>query len=258
MLVVSALGARRSHLWLLLGTLLIPACAEAPSGNAFFELADGYVQTPEMEAGAPAEPPATPGGDPDPIPPFPIGDASNPPPMIDASRPPQQVDAGRDAGTSPPPTPMIDAARPPVVVDAAPDVAAPRPDTGTPPPPTGNTCSTTPAYATPDACSKCICMKCSAQVASCYGSNDAAKNASCKSVRDCAQTNHCTGETCYCGSSPTCLFPDGPCVQVIQTAANTDGPLGVQMARDDPESPVYRSNQVGTCEMSNCASECGL
>jgi hypothetical protein len=256
MLVVSALGARRSLISLLLGTLLVTACAEAPSGDSFFERLDGYVEIPQMDSGTVSEPPATPGGNPDQIPPFPIGDASNPLPTMDASRPPTQLDAGRDTGT-PPPTPMIDAAQPPVVLDAAPDVAAPRPDTGTPPP-TGNTCSTTPAYATPDACSKCICMKCASQVAGCYGGTDAAKNASCKSVRDCAQTNHCTGETCYCGSSPTCLFPDGPCVQVIQTAAGTDGPLGVQAARDDPASPVYLSNQVGTCEMSSCASECGL
>jgi hypothetical protein len=258
MLVVFAIEARRSPAWLLLGTLLFAACAEAPTGNSFFELVDGYVEIPAMDSGAPAEPPGTPGtpgGDPNPIPPFPVGDASNPLPMFDASPPPTQLDAGRDTGT--PPAPMIDAAQPPVVVDAAPDVAAPPPDTGTPPP-TGNTCSTTPGYATPDPCSKCICMKCASQVASCYGSDDAAKNASCKSVRDCAQSNHCTSEACFCGSSPTCLFPDGPCMQVIQTAAGADDLLGVQAARDDPASPVYRSNQVGTCEMSSCASECGL
>jgi hypothetical protein len=247
MLVVSALGAGRSHVSLLLGALLITACAEAPSGNSFFEKVDGYVEVPDTDSGAPSEPPGTPGGDP--IPPFPIGDASNPLPMMDASRPPARLDAGATP-------PVIDAARP--FVDAAtPDVAAPPPDIGTPPA-NGNTCSTTPAYATPDACSKCICMKCASQVASCYGSTDAAKNASCKSVRDCAQSNRCTSDACFCGSSPTCLFPDGPCVQVIQTAAGVEDLLGVLAARDDPENPVYRSNQVGTCEMSSCASECGL
>jgi hypothetical protein len=141
--------------------------------------------------------------------------------------------------------------------DAAPDVHIPGPDTSTPLP-TGNTCATTPAYATPDACSKCICGRCPSQVAACYASNDAAKNASCKSVQDCAQSNRCTSEACYCGSSPTCLFPDGPCMQVIQTAASAEDLLGVQAARDDPESPVYRSNQVGTCQMANCSTECGL
>jgi hypothetical protein len=261
MLVVSAREARRSPAaWLLLGTFtfLIAACAEAPGGNSFFELADGaYVEVPEPDSGLPAAPPGTPGGEPNPIPPFPTGDASNPLPMFDASVPPAPLDAGRDTGT--PPTPMIDAARPPPVVDSAvADVTAPRPDTSTPPPPTGNTCSTTPSYATPDNCSKCICMKCASQVASCYGSPDTAKNTSCKSVRDCAHSNNCTSEACYCGSSPTCLFPDGPCMQVIHAAAGAEDLLGVQAARDDPESPVYRSNQVGTCEMANCASECGL
>jgi hypothetical protein len=248
----------------LFATLLFAACAEAPAGT-FFEGLDSAIEPPPLdpdagmpnvgEPGEPGEPGA--GGTTGGIPPFPIPmqDAAVPPVMMDASRPPQATDAGRD--TSTPPPPPMDAARPPVVQDAAPDVVAPRPDTGTPPA-TGATCATTPAYATPDACSKCICMNCGSQVAACYASDDPAKNQSCKSVRDCAQANRCTSEACYCGSSPTCLFPDGPCMSVIQTAAGATDALGVQAARDDPESPVYRSNQVGTCQMANCASECGL
>lgn len=243
----------------LVAVLLIAACAEAPAGTDLFESNDSAVLAPvDMDSGVSNPDPAGgPGGLDTGLPPFfPIADASSPPPMMDASRPPPMQDAGRDTGVTLPP-PMMDAARPPPTPDAAPDVSAPRPDATTPPP-TGNTCASTPAYPTPDACSKCICMNCGTQVATCYASDDAAKNQQCKAVRDCARANQCTSERCYCGSSPTCLFPDGPCMDVIHTAAGATDALGVQAARDDPESPVYRSNQVGLCEMASCASECGL
>jgi hypothetical protein len=139
--------------------------------------------------------------------------------------------------------------------DAAADVGAPRPDSSVPP---SGTCPTTPSYATTDACSRCICSKCPAQTAACYASSDASKNGQCRSVQECAETNHCTGEPCYCGTSLTCLLADGPCRGVIENAAGTTDVAEVQTAFTDPENSVGRSSQIGACARTNCATECGL
>jgi hypothetical protein len=113
-------------------------------------------------------------------------------PMLDAAIS-QPRDAGQDAGMPPP---MMDAAGPPQ--DAAPGGTLPAPEAAVL---AGQTCTTTPAYPTPDACSKCICSECASQVAICYASDEPAKNQLCKQVRDCAQANHCTGDRCYCDDS---------------------------------------------------------
>lgn len=246
-----ALRPRGQHLrrWLV-GAALIVACAEAPDGTAFLQPLESSVETPALDAAVRiAEPPATLGGSTlDALPQFPARDAAAPilAPMLDAATS-QPRDAGQDTATPPP---MMDAAEPPR--DAAPSGAPPAPEAAAP---TGQTCTTTPAYPTPDACSKCICSKCASQVAICYASNEPAKNQLCKQVRDCAQANHCTGDRCYCGNDPLCLIPAGPCAQVIQTAA---GASDVGAAASDAQNPLGRSNQVGMCEMANCPTECGL
>jgi hypothetical protein len=250
-------AARRTPAFALFALLLLGACAQPPDVDDFlqFELEDSSVVVPPgMDAGPPGGPGA--GGDSSVpiIPPIIVPDGGSTG-GLDASVPPR-MDAGREAGVSNPPQP--DASRP---ADAAADVVVitpPRdsgPETG---PVQGNTCSTTPAYPTPDACSKCICERCASQVANCYASNEPAKNDQCKAVRTCAQTSNCTSTACYCGASPTCLFPDGPCMQVIETAVGSTNLLDIQAAGDDPNSPVGRSNLVGMCEMSSCAAECGL
>jgi hypothetical protein len=101
-------------------------------------------------------------------------------------------------------------------------------------------------------------MKCASQVTSCFASSDSAKNTTCATVHACAEKNHCAGEACYCGSSLLCLSPEGACKSEIETAANASGPLDVQNASNDPETPVARAKAVGDCQMANCRSECGL
>jgi hypothetical protein len=234
--------------WLIVAASIV-ACAEAPDGTAFFQPLESSVETPALDADIRgAEPPATPGGFiPDAIPLFPTRDASAPgvAPMLDAAIS-QPRDAGQDAGMPPP---MMDAAGPPQ--DAAPGGTLPAPEAAVL---AGQTCTTTPAYPTPDACSKCICSECASQVAICYASDEPAKNQLCKQVRDCAQANHCTGDRCYC-DDPLCLIPSGPCAQVIQTAA---GASDVGAAANDAQNPLGRSNQVGMCQMANCPTECEL
>ena len=253
-------GLRRSpslsFLALLLASLL-PACAEGPDG-------EDYVAYGAFDASSVVDAPG-------PTTIFdPLGLSDTGAPSVSAPVVPVLRDAGsssvsdagqtpRDAGT---PTASIDsgAVRP---VDAGFDAGAPKPVDAGPVATTdagsnGQMCAVAPSYATTTACSKCTCSKCGSQITACYASSEAAKNTQCAAVRACAETNHCTGESCFCGSSLTCLFPDGPCKSVIETAAGSAELSQVQAARDDPQSALGRSNTAGSCQQMNCKSECGL
>jgi len=153
--------------------------------------------------------------------------------------------------------------------DAATTPAVPKPtDAGTSPPSStvdasapmaGPTCAAAPSYSTANACSQCICSKCSTQVAGCYASRDAAKNRQCAQIQECAETNHCTSSNCYCGDSALCLgAPAGKCASVITTIAGSDDNLAILRASNDAESPIGRANQIGLCSRDSCARECGL
>jgi hypothetical protein len=122
---------------------------------------------------------------------------------------------------------------------------------------TGGSTSACPNYATNDACSRCICQKCANQVSGCFASNYD-KATQCKQIQDCAQQNHCASTPCYCGSDAICLNPNGACRQVIETVVGSNSPLNVNTASMDQNHPLYRANQIGICETSNCKSECGL
>lgn len=166
-------------------------------------------------------------------------DSSTPAPVDSGTTKP--VDA-----SMPTPTPTVDAAAP----------QPPKPDAG--PAPSANACAAAPAYATTTACSKCACSKCGTEVTACYASSEAAKNTQCGAIEACAETSKCTGESCFCGTSLTCLFPDGACRTQIQAGAGSDSLTDVQAARDDANSSVARANAVGACRLANCKSECGL
>jgi hypothetical protein len=273
----SLVSARRLCLCLsslvMIGTF--GACAQGISGE---ELPNDFYPYDAMqsEASPPEAGPSLPQEDAAvPVPPDssvnPTSDASNPAP----------VDAGggaADTGTTPADTgvtPVADASRdtgtPPM--DAAPDTSTPvrdaQPplDTSTQPVDTGapdvsqpnnNMCATTQAYPTTTACAKCTCTKCAAPVASCYASTDAAKNTQCIAVQTCAEKNTCWGQECYCGGSALCLNPDGACRQVIETATGTNNALEINEMSNDTSTAVGRAKAIGSCQSTQCKSECGL
>ena len=70
--------------------------------------------------------------------------------------------------------------------------------------------------------------------------------------------NRCASTACYCGSSALCNPPNGPCVSIIHTVVGSTDRNDVTDAADNPEHPLGRSNAVGMCAQSNCASQCGL
>lgn len=243
----------------LVGLSVLVACAEAPDGSnpGDYTLYDSGLTTdpPAAEAGLPmlpadngehiVIPPSTPPSDAggskpmDASTPLETGvlkpaDSSAPPPDTGS---PAVVDAATDSGTTKP-------------IDAAVDSGA-KPDAA----PSGQMCSATPAYPTATDCAKCTCSKCGSEVAACYAGSDSAQ---CASVQVCAETNHCASDACFCGTSVTCLFPDGQCKSVIETAAGSTELLDIQRARDDATSSVGRANAIGSCQQTNCRSECQL
>ena len=117
-----------------------------------------------------------------------------------------------------------------------------------------------PSYPTNDACSTCICKNCATEVASCYASSDSTKNAQCKTIQDCAEANHCTGATCYCGpNNPLCIPVGGQCANQINAAAGGGAnALQIQQLGMDTTNPIGRANAIGSCSQASCKSECGL
>lgn len=196
-------------------------------------------------------------------------------PVVDASTPARDASTGgNDAATTPIDTGVgpADTSTPPQM-DAAPDTstpvrdAAPMLDTSTQPVDTGapdvsqpntNTCATTQTYPTTTSCAKCTCTKCAAPVASCYASSDSAKNTQCIAVQTCAEKNTCWGQECYCGNSALCLNPEGACRQVIETATGTNNALEINNMSNDTNTAVGRAKAIGSCQSTQCKSECGL
>lgn len=218
-----------------------------PTDDAGGDTEDAGTSFPEEDSGSEPE-------DPDPTP---TEDASTPTPpdasLPDASLPdattPPPMDAGPDTSTPPP-------------MDAALDTGSGSTDTGTTPPdadvePNPNQCSATPAYPTTTSCARCTCEKCGTQVGTCYASSDATKNTQCSKVQACAEQNKCTQRSCYCGTSSTCLVPNGPCATLIEQVAG-GGPLTVSRAEEDPNHALGRASLIGACQITQCKAECGL
>lgn len=151
-----------------------------------------------------------------------------------------------------------------VVHDASQGVSDAALDASSEPPDAGGlqvgeaVCPSAPAYPVPDACSKCICVRCAAAVSNCHAGPNAAKNMQCKLVQECAQSNHCIGDGCFCGNDALCLVPTGPCVEQLQQAVGSTISGDYQSARNTAQSSVANWFALGECEKSNCKSECGL
>jgi hypothetical protein len=171
---------------------------------------------------------------------------------------------GTDAGAPSAGATMSDAgagASGSAATDAGTPSAATGNDAGASTTPVGGTagqCASTPSYPTANACAQCICAKCGSQVAACYASGDATKDMQCGRVQACAETKHCTGQGCYCGSALFCAPPSGGCVDIIQSAAGSTNLIDINNASTDTSTSVGRANAIGNCSKSSCKTECGL
>jgi hypothetical protein len=104
-------------------------------------------------------------------------------------------------------------------------------------------------------CSECTCLHCMEETLDCLSSGDAQRDADCRAVSDCALAAKCFGDACYCGDSPDCAYPNGPCRSVIQAAARSRE-LTVAQCQDDPDCATYWVQRYGDCKRRNCEAEC--
>jgi mono/diheme cytochrome c family protein len=108
-------------------------------------------------------------------------------------------------------------------------------------------------------CANCECGSCRDKADACYLGPDPKKNAQCAAVVACERANQCTGDACYCGSSPLCgLVAGGPCVKPIDAAMGGTGQATLDVVRllADPSSPLVRAEALVGCGQSWCGVQC--
>lgn len=107
-----------------------------------------------------------------------------------------------------------------------------------------------------DKCAECACLSCTSESMACFGGSDATYNMNCNAVVECARTNMCIGNACYCGTDlASCqTTPMGPCAMEINTAAG--GMMMVSAQACATGNPLGDAVKLGACADTNCASEC--
>lgn len=105
-----------------------------------------------------------------------------------------------------------------------------------------------------EACSRCICERCVDDMLDCYVRGDSNRNQRCSAIMQCKQREGCTGEDCYCGSSPGCLVPRGPCVDPIRDAPGVG--VSLTLCTLDPTCVNYLSTRYTECLERSCLGAC--
>jgi hypothetical protein len=116
-------------------------------------------------------------------------------------------------------------------------------------------CQDVDSTSAPSACQECRCRECTQLMLGCFTNSDPTFASNCRDTVECGQTNHCTGDACYCGTNATCTAPNGPCRNVIDAAAAEEGE-NAQSCTDDPGCSVHQATAIGACVEDHCASEC--
>jgi hypothetical protein len=107
-----------------------------------------------------------------------------------------------------------------------------------------------------DACRRCECIECTTLSLDCFDSGNPTRDMHCTAIETCGREQNCANAPCYCGTSPTCAFPNGPCVDVITDAANGGSPLTVDAMAMDPSTAISRANTLATCSIERCSDVC--
>lgn len=112
------------------------------------------------------------------------------------------------------------------------------------------------------ACSQCTCEKCQSQVLGCYANDDADANALCVDLVRCGLEHQCASDSCYCGDVgfANCAigFANGLCRAEVEKAAYSNFAGEIVLLGSNPDYPVGRANQLGSCARTNCMTECGV
>jgi hypothetical protein len=104
-------------------------------------------------------------------------------------------------------------------------------------------------------CERCACAECTASELACRLGSNRDANRLCDDILVCSQRMNCLGTPCYCGDSPGCTLPNGPCKTQVETAA---GGLSLQVAQQvgDLNTPLGRSYAADQCRVTKCAAAC--
>jgi hypothetical protein len=106
-----------------------------------------------------------------------------------------------------------------------------------------------------DDCERCACKECTSNELACRLGPNKDENKLCSDIIVCSQKAGCVGTPCYCGDSPGCTLPNGPCRTQVEAAA---GGFSLQVAQQvgDLNTPLGRSYAADQCRVSKCEAAC--
>jgi hypothetical protein len=103
-------------------------------------------------------------------------------------------------------------------------------------------------------CERCACSECTATELACRAGMDANDSQLCLNIIRCSSRAKCIGTPCYCGDSPGCAVPIGPCRGEIEAAGGNA--LQVAQQVGDPNTLVGRSYAADQCRVQKCEAAC--
>lgn len=110
-----------------------------------------------------------------------------------------------------------------------------------------------------DACERCECTHCSAEMLACGKSGNTKRDAACLEVEECATQNSCAAEDCYCGIANILfcsVIATGPCRSEIEQAANSFITFDIQNDFLNDSTALGRAKNLGLCRRSHCSDVC--
>lgn len=110
-----------------------------------------------------------------------------------------------------------------------------------------------------DACERCECTHCSAEMLACSKSGNTKRDAACSDVEECATKHECAAEDCYCGSVSILfcsVIATGPCRTEIESASGTFDTYEIQADFLDNNTALGRAKNLGVCRRSYCSDVC--
>jgi hypothetical protein len=105
-----------------------------------------------------------------------------------------------------------------------------------------------------DDCERCACEECTATEVACRFGTNANDKQLCANAVACSKRNICIGSACYCGDSPGCAVPIGPCRAEYEAAGGN--PLQIASAISDPSTLVGRAYAADQCRVAKCEMQC--
>lgn len=105
-------------------------------------------------------------------------------------------------------------------------------------------------------CDLCACASCTTTKLACFEDGNATRAALCVDLQACVRESGCYDTECYCGDSPGCFAPSGPCQPEVLAAGETNNPLDLDSRKMSSNYALGRSLSLDMCLKNSCASAC--